>query len=107
MSGCECEQFNIQRPASSLCKALLKTTCHVQKGIHLGGLKHELKGLYKDRELTRTKRLFSIENDSDNGETAAAACREKTSNCFYNFRSISRMLLLMLQPEIFRNPSVG
>ena len=52
MSGC-CEQFtcNIQRPASSLCKALLKTTCHVQKGIHLGGLKHELKGLYKDVNL--------------------------------------------------------
>ena len=54
-----------------------KTTRHVQKGIHLGGLKHELKGLYKDRELTRTKRVVSIENGHDNGETAADACREK------------------------------
>ena len=42
-----------------------KTTRHVQKDIHLGGLTHELKGHYKDRELTRTKRLVSIENDHD------------------------------------------
>ena len=66
-----------------------KTTRHVQKGIHLGGLTHELKGLYKDRGLTRTKRLVSIENDHDNGETATDACREKASKCFYNSRSIS------------------
>ena len=48
----------------------------------------ELKELYKDRELPRTKRLVNIENDHDNGETVADACREKAS-MFYNFRSMS------------------
>ena len=41
-------------------------------------LKDELKGIFKDRELPRTKRLLNVESDS--GETQAS-CRGKSSKC--------------------------
>ena len=46
---------------------------------HLEELKYGLNGIYKNRELPRTKRLLSVEND--NGETPASY-REKASKCF-------------------------
>ena len=83
---CSCLDVNVSSYSASsefsLQSFAKKTTRLVQKFIHLGGLTHESKGLYKDRELTRTKRLGSIENDHDNGETAADACREKPRNVF-------------------------
>ena len=83
---CSCPDVNVSSYSVtsefSLQSFAKKTTRHVQKGIHIGGLTHELKGLYKDRELTRTKRVVSIENDHGNGETAADACVRKPRNVF-------------------------
>ena len=45
---------------------------------NLEELINELKGIFKDRELLRTKRLLNVE--SDGGETQAL-CRGKTSKC--------------------------
>ena len=59
----------------SVCKA-----CYWRKTAsdHLEELKDELKGIFKDRELPRTKRLLNVE--SDGGETQAS-CRGKSSKC--------------------------
>ena len=63
----------------SICKACYRRLIKFKKASdHLEGLKHELKGIYKDREPLRTKRLLSVEDD--NGETSAS-CRGKASKC--------------------------
>ena len=45
---------------------------------HLEELKDELKGIFKDRKLPRTKRLLNVE--SDGGGTQASCCG-KSSRC--------------------------
>ena len=63
----------------SICKACYRRLIKFKKASdHLEGLKHELKGIYKDREPLRTKRLLSVEDD--NGETSAS-CLGKASKC--------------------------
>ena len=63
----------------SVCKACYRRLIKFKKASdHLEELKDELKGIFKDRELPRTKRLLSVESDS--GETQAS-CRGKSSKC--------------------------
>ena len=63
----------------SVCKACYRRLIKFKKASdHLEELKHELKGIYKDRELPRTKRLLSVEDD--NGQTPASR-RGKASKC--------------------------
>lgn len=64
----------------SVCKVCYRRLIKFKKASdHLEELKHELKGIYKDRELPRTKRLLSVEPDG-NGQTPAS-CRGKASKC--------------------------
>ena len=63
----------------SVCKACYRRLIKFKKASdHLEDLKDELKGIFKDRELPRTKRLLNVESDS--GETQAS-CRGKSSKC--------------------------
>ena len=63
----------------SVCKACYRRLIKFKKASdHLEELKRELKAIYKDRDLPRTKRLLSVQND--HGETAAS-CRGKASKC--------------------------
>ena len=63
----------------SVCKACYRRLIKFKKASdHLEELKCELKAIYKDRDLPRTKRLLSVQND--HGETAAS-CRGKASKC--------------------------
>lgn len=63
----------------SVCKTCYRRLIKFKKASdHLEELKKELKGIFKDRQLPRTKRLLSV--GSDNGETPAS-CREKAAKC--------------------------
>ena len=63
----------------SVCKACYRRLIKFKKASdHLKKPKDELKGIFKDRELPRTKRLLDVE--SDGGETQAS-CRGKSSKC--------------------------
>ena len=56
----------------SVCKASYRRLIKFKKAsLHLEELKRELKGICKDRELPRTKRLLESVED-DNGETPAS-----------------------------------
>ena len=57
----------------SVCKTCYRRLIKFKKASdHLEELKKELKGIFKDRQLPRTKRLLNV--GSDNGETPAS-CR--------------------------------
>ena len=63
----------------SVCKAFYRRLIKFKKASdHLEELKDELKGIFKDRELPRTKRLLNVE--SGGGETQASSCG-KSSKC--------------------------
>ena len=64
----------------SVCKVCYRRLIKFKKAsARLEELKDKLKGLFKDRELPRTKRLLNVE--SDGGETQALCCG-KSSKCF-------------------------
>ena len=86
MFGCECEQL-LGDHRVKFAKLCLKDESLCSRRYHVGGLTHELRGLYKDRELTRTKVVVSIEKYHDNGETVADAYREKAPIFFWNVSS--------------------
>ncbi|KAL9965033.1 hypothetical protein ACROYT_G028759 [Oculina patagonica] len=89
MSGRECDLlFSDQRVVSlqsRLSDGLKDLITFQLASDHLQELKTELKGIFKDQEIPRTKRVLRVEKDS--GETTAAPCRWKLRNV-YNFRSI-------------------
>ena len=63
----------------SVCKACYRRLIKFKKASdHLEELKDELRGIFKDRELPRTKRLLNVE--SEDGETQASY-RGKSSKC--------------------------
>ena len=63
----------------SVCKACYRRLIKFKKASdHLEVHKDEWKGIFKDRELPRTKRLLNV--DSDGGETQASCCG-KSSKC--------------------------
>ena len=81
----------------SVCKACYRRLIKFKTASdHLEELKGELKGIFKDRKLPRTKRLLNVE--SDGGETQAS-CRGigNPRNVCNSIRSIA-LVLLMLQP---------
>ena len=59
----------------SVCKACNRRLMKFKKAFdHLEELKDELRGIFKDRELPRTKRLLNVESD---GGEIQASCRGK------------------------------
>ena len=81
----------------SVCKACYRRLIKFKTASdHLEELKGELKGIFKDRKLPRTKRLLNVE--SDGGETQASCLGIGNPRNVYNsIRSIA-LVLLMLQP---------
>lgn len=100
VSGCECDLLFSEL---SVCKVCYKRLIFKKASDHLQELKTELKGIFKDREIPRTKRLLRIENDSE--ETVAAPCRGKASKCLqfliemqlaYTLTSDSLLVLVLI-----------
>lgn len=80
---CSCLDVNVSCYSAtselSVCKACYRRLIKFKKAsVHLEELKDELKGIFKDRELPRKKRLLSVESD---GGEIQASCRGKSSKC--------------------------